>query len=358
MSDTSTGRDPDAGRYEIRLKGHLDSRWAAWFDGLSLTKDSDGTTVVSGLVADQAALHGLLQSVRDVGMPLVSVTQVSPDQPDVPAIAPATHRSPANPANPAKEKRHDHHRPNHGTEASPDETGPDGLPEEDLARRGRALHPDLHLDPDPLPVRAGAERSELHRRRRTGHARHHRRHPGGDRGPGRRRHRRRAVPGDQAAERGSRAGLRRLADSGGRRDRRRRRQPAVGGDAAPGRSRSGRDGHRPGAGQLLQLVLPARPEPDAGSERPAAGLAAVPVPPGPPNSSPGGTDRSAPAARLRYRRPVRPVGPDLRSVGDPGHPDRGLGVLAGRLPGRQRLQALTRHRGNGRGRHHPPNAQN
>ena len=89
MSDTSTSRDPNAGRYEIRLKGHLDSRWTAWFDGLSLAKDSDGTTVVSGLVADQAALHGLLQRVRDVGLPLISVIQVSHDQPGVLAITPA-----------------------------------------------------------------------------------------------------------------------------------------------------------------------------------------------------------------------------------------------------------------------------
>ena len=69
------------GRYEIRLKGHLDGRWAAWFDGLSLTNENDGTTLISGLVADQAALHGLLQKVRNVGLPLVSVTQVEPDQP-------------------------------------------------------------------------------------------------------------------------------------------------------------------------------------------------------------------------------------------------------------------------------------
>ena len=89
MSDTSTSRDPNAGRYEIRLKGHLDSRWATWFDGLSLTTDNDGTTVVSGLVADQAALHGLLQRVRDVGLPLISVIQISPDQPGVLAITPA-----------------------------------------------------------------------------------------------------------------------------------------------------------------------------------------------------------------------------------------------------------------------------
>lgn len=68
-----------AGRYEVRLKGHLDTRWAAWFDGLNLTLESDGNTLIHGLVADQAALHGLLQRVRDVGLPLVSVTQVNPD---------------------------------------------------------------------------------------------------------------------------------------------------------------------------------------------------------------------------------------------------------------------------------------
>jgi hypothetical protein len=68
-----------SGRYEIRLKGRLESRWAAWFDGLSLTHESDGTTIILGPVADQAALHGLLQKVRDLGLPLVSVTQVEPD---------------------------------------------------------------------------------------------------------------------------------------------------------------------------------------------------------------------------------------------------------------------------------------
>jgi len=88
MSDTSTGNHNGAGWYEIRIKGHLDSRWAAWFDGLSLTNERDGTTVISGPVFDQAALHGLLQKVRDVGLPLVSVTSVNPDQPDVPTIAP------------------------------------------------------------------------------------------------------------------------------------------------------------------------------------------------------------------------------------------------------------------------------
>ena len=88
MSEMSTGHHDNPGRYEIRLKGHLDSRWTAWFDGLTLTHDSDGTTIIHGPVADQAALHGLLQKVRDLGLPLVSVTQVQPDQPDAPTNEP------------------------------------------------------------------------------------------------------------------------------------------------------------------------------------------------------------------------------------------------------------------------------
>ena len=75
-------------QYEIRVKGHLDSRWAAWFDGLSLTRVDDGITVIRGPIVDQAALHGVLQKVRDLGLPLVSVTQVHPDQPDVPTTQP------------------------------------------------------------------------------------------------------------------------------------------------------------------------------------------------------------------------------------------------------------------------------
>jgi hypothetical protein len=85
---TSTGHRPGAGRYEIRLTGHLEARWAGWFDGLTISHESDGTTVISGPVADQAALHGLLQRVRDLGVSLVSVTQVEPDQPDVPTLDP------------------------------------------------------------------------------------------------------------------------------------------------------------------------------------------------------------------------------------------------------------------------------
>jgi len=68
------------GRYSIRIKGHLHARWAAWFDGMTLTPESDGSTVIEGPVADQAALHGLLSKLRDIGLPLVSVTPVETDQ--------------------------------------------------------------------------------------------------------------------------------------------------------------------------------------------------------------------------------------------------------------------------------------
>jgi hypothetical protein len=62
--------------YEIRLAGHLDARWATQFDGLALRLEVDGVTVLYGPVADQAALHGLLQRVRDLGIPLLSVSQL------------------------------------------------------------------------------------------------------------------------------------------------------------------------------------------------------------------------------------------------------------------------------------------
>ena len=63
-------------QYEIRVEGHLGDRWAAWFDGLSITSEEDGTTVLRGPVVDQAALHGLLQKLRDVGIPLISLTPI------------------------------------------------------------------------------------------------------------------------------------------------------------------------------------------------------------------------------------------------------------------------------------------
>jgi len=88
MSERSTGKRSEVGRYEIRVKGHLASRWAAWFDGLSLTNESDGTTLIHCLVVDQAALHGLIQKVRDVGLPLISVAQIGTDQTDVSTTEP------------------------------------------------------------------------------------------------------------------------------------------------------------------------------------------------------------------------------------------------------------------------------
>ena len=85
MSAMSAGGQHGPGQYEIRVKGHLDARWAAWFDGLTLTHGSDGTTVIHGPVTDQAALHGFLQKIRDLGLPLISVSQVAPGHPPAPA---------------------------------------------------------------------------------------------------------------------------------------------------------------------------------------------------------------------------------------------------------------------------------
>jgi hypothetical protein len=71
--------DDTTRRYEIRVRGHLASRWTEWFGGLRLTHRDDGTTAISGPVVDQAALHGVLHRVRDLGLPLVSVTELPPD---------------------------------------------------------------------------------------------------------------------------------------------------------------------------------------------------------------------------------------------------------------------------------------
>ncbi len=68
--------------YQIRIKSHLDSRWADWFDGLTITLEDNGDTLLTGPVVDQAALHGLLKKVRALGMPLVSVSPVEPGQVD------------------------------------------------------------------------------------------------------------------------------------------------------------------------------------------------------------------------------------------------------------------------------------
>ncbi len=68
--------------YQIRVKGHLGSRWTDWFEGLAITLEDNGETLLTGPVADQAALHGLLKKVRDVGLPLVSVVCLKPGQAD------------------------------------------------------------------------------------------------------------------------------------------------------------------------------------------------------------------------------------------------------------------------------------
>ena len=73
--------DPDRGRYEIRLTGRLSPRWSEWFDGLTVSHEGNGTTLISGPITDQAALHRLLQRVRDLGLPLVGVTRVEPGEP-------------------------------------------------------------------------------------------------------------------------------------------------------------------------------------------------------------------------------------------------------------------------------------
>ena len=81
-ADESAEQQHQLGLTEIRVKGHLDAkRWADWFEGLSLTLEENGDTLLVGQVVDQAALYGLLRKVRDLGMPLISVNQVDPGQP-------------------------------------------------------------------------------------------------------------------------------------------------------------------------------------------------------------------------------------------------------------------------------------
>lgn len=82
MSDKRTFKtDPDAPRiYQIRLEGHLGRQWTDWFDGLTITLAENGDTILTGLVVDQTALHGLLKKVRDLGLPLRSVNCVGSDR--------------------------------------------------------------------------------------------------------------------------------------------------------------------------------------------------------------------------------------------------------------------------------------
>ena len=74
-----TRRQHELALHEIRVQGHLDDRWAHWVAGLTLTRESDGTTTLTGLLADQAALHGLLNRIRDLNVPIVSVRRLGAD---------------------------------------------------------------------------------------------------------------------------------------------------------------------------------------------------------------------------------------------------------------------------------------
>jgi len=90
MSETHASIEDqhEPGLYEIRLKGHLDDRWSDWFEGLILTREDNGETLLTGPVVDQAALHGLLRKVRDLGVPLLSLTRVRPGQDDTRDVTP------------------------------------------------------------------------------------------------------------------------------------------------------------------------------------------------------------------------------------------------------------------------------
>jgi len=72
--------------YQIRVTGHLGSEWTDWFEGLTIMREDNGETLVTGPVVDQAALHGLLRNVRDLGMPLLSVIRLTPFYVDASAV--------------------------------------------------------------------------------------------------------------------------------------------------------------------------------------------------------------------------------------------------------------------------------
>lgn len=100
MSEMSSGDHHGSGRYEIRLTGHLQPRWASWFDDMTVTNEDDGTSVLRGTVVDQAALHGLLHKVRDIGLPLVSVVRVTADESPAAPADPTSHTTPLRKARP------------------------------------------------------------------------------------------------------------------------------------------------------------------------------------------------------------------------------------------------------------------
>jgi hypothetical protein len=85
-TDASTEDQYEPGFYEIRIKGHLDDRWTSWFEGLTLTLEDNGNTLLTGMLVDQAALQGLLKKVGALGMPLISVNPVKPGQTNEPDV--------------------------------------------------------------------------------------------------------------------------------------------------------------------------------------------------------------------------------------------------------------------------------
>jgi hypothetical protein len=81
LSNINPRTDPDQPWvYQVRIDGHLGRQWTDWFEGLTITLEDNGETLLVGPVTDQADLHGLLKKVRDLGMPLVSVSRVEPGQ--------------------------------------------------------------------------------------------------------------------------------------------------------------------------------------------------------------------------------------------------------------------------------------
>ena len=78
------GKDPKPDRVEIRVRGHLEPRWSDWLDGLTLTRENDGTTLIEGPVVDQAALFGIIDRLRDLALPLISVLHPAPSAPYAP----------------------------------------------------------------------------------------------------------------------------------------------------------------------------------------------------------------------------------------------------------------------------------
>lgn len=74
--------------YQIRIKGHLGQQWTDWFEGLTITLEYNGDTLLTGVLVDQAALHGILKKVRDLGMPLLSVNSVGPGPGDTSEVKP------------------------------------------------------------------------------------------------------------------------------------------------------------------------------------------------------------------------------------------------------------------------------